>query len=364
MRSLVALLSLVLAPALAASPTADVVFCAEGQAPEYSSELMARIEDARAINQPGAVIEIRITGGTFTKLSSMPGAFELVRPCAANEVCFGNKTLRFRGGYSDQTNCEQRNTRFFETTLYPDAFGLRAGGDFNLEFESIGVQLQGPVDIDVRRCPGCTGQRHVHFSDGVIVGVNDFLIHAGAVEFTNNWVISAPIAIGTPAHSPHSISVGFNTFFDMTEIGLRVVSRSGRAHIHHNVAENRLNILFPSMFFDVVPGSEPLLQYNALRSFVVAHGTTQLQPSSGSQANLITNNIGFAASTKINLNPHLREAPPSLAINAGMTPAELLAAGIDPPEGTVALASNPRLVGSRYDLGAYESSTLFRDGFQ
>jgi len=51
-----------------------------------------------------------------------------------------------------------------------------------------------------------------------------------------------------------------------------------------------------------------------------------------------------------------RHAPPSLAINAGMTPAELSAAGIEPPRGDVQLALNPRLVGGRYDLGAFESS--------
>lgn len=304
----------------------------------------------------GSVQDIRVRPGTYAVSAGL-----IFYPAGGKD----GKEFSLTGGWN--SDCSARTTNPSATIL--DALNGGNNGIFNfggdqarytvegIRFENfVGFYLADPAcGIG---CPDTQSMRvrYNEFRNGRKVQINTedaatFTVSNNLFTGINSESGLSPIYIYYRNNETLPV-IAFNTFAEIACIGggnkpaVQILTEVAGATLHHNIIES-------SCTSDI--GIDATGQPVALRNNLY-FSRSGLAPSASSN-NVISDVPGFVNAGGGNF--HLKEtAPISPAINTGMTPVTVaqLALSATIPGQDLDGPAGARLVGTRYDIGAYESS--------
>jgi hypothetical protein len=339
-----------LAAGLAAPEANAAIYCVDTAA-ELNSAMASANNGAE-----GSVQDIRLQPGTY----NVPNGLQF-SPAGDKD----NKDFSISGGWN--AGCTFRTTNPAATQLNAENGSTDGNFSFNGNHQRIVVEALsfrnfngfgvsdtkcGPYDI----CPDTTTVR-VRYNEfrngrGLFVQAFDALNYS----FSNNLVANnTPYPDNTPVSLNYEAgeskpTIAHNTFADLacsgtTAAAVEIRSRAANSYVHHNLFESSCgaDLDTPTDY-----GAQPLiLRNNVYGSRIGSVGSAQ--------DNIVTQSPGFANAGGGDF--HLREtAPASVAINAGMTPSQATLLGLSLPSQDLDGPAGTRVIGSRVDIGAYESS--------
>ena len=311
----------------------------------------------------GTTQEIRVVRGTY----SLSGALEF-QPAGDKD----NKKFSLTGGWS--AGCpngsqilKPDNTVIKFTGATFDSRKVNFYGD-NASYRVEGVRFEGfsRLTIDDKDCTFdiCPD------TDSITVRYNEFRSggevrvvaqDARVVTIKNNLFDNGASVSLQYTNDETNPDISFNTFANThcsssDRSAFEYYSEKSGGVLHHNIFAQSVGC---KADFDIEESTGaasfyhgfPVTLYNNLYT-----KPTGLTPTVG-PGNL-TGDPGFA--DPANYNFKLRTTfPPSQAIDAGMTPAELITNGLSLPGQS--LDGGPRFVGTRFDMGAYEAPGVAPD---
>ncbi|MEZ5466525.1 MAG: Ig-like domain-containing protein [Lysobacterales bacterium] len=306
----------------------------------------------------GTVQEIRVRVGTYT---------------FANSLSFGSsgpddKTFELTGGWN--SDCSARtinpaNTIFNGSGQGGTQFAF-SGNQRNFRIEGIRFQNFGSFFLFENICPfgqSCPDTdsvkvRYNHFRLGteVLIVAND----AQTYLVANNLFEGIQ---GPPAgsNSEATIELGYANQDSLPQVVFNTFSLQCAANKPALMLQSeRDNSLFSHNILQSTGCNESLRISSAgngkawrLKNNLYPAVNTGLPPAGGSSGNLVGINPQFVSSSDF----HLREtAPVSPAINAGQTSVQASQDLLSVPAQDLDGPAGGRLVGSKYDMGAYESA--------
>ncbi|MCB1590495.1 MAG: Ig-like domain repeat protein, partial [Xanthomonadales bacterium] len=305
----------------------------------------------------GSVHEIRVRTGTYNFSSNLSfggigedKTFELTRgwnsDCSARTINPANTVFNGAGQGVTQFSFSG-NHRHFRV----EGIRFQNFGSFFL-FENICPFGQSCADTESVRV------RYNHFRQGTeaLIVANDAQVYL----VSNNLFESmtgpsgasdeATVKLGY-ANEDAIPQVSYNTFSLACAVAVKPAiwlhsERSSSLFSHNIVATSGCNApIFVDSDFN---GKAWRFRHNLYPSV-----NAGLPPAGGSSGNLIGLNPQFVSTTDF----HLREsAPVSPAINAGQSPVQASQDGLSVPAQDLDGPAGGRLVGSNYDMGAYESA--------
>lgn len=336
---------------LLACPARATVYCVNS-----ASAITAAFNSANAAAN-GTVQDIRVRSGNYSltgNLSFSNGAdkeFSLSggwnSDCSARTISAANTTLNGTGQSSSGTQFAfTGNHRSFRI----EGIRFQNFDNFFL-FESVCPFGQSCADTESVRV------RYNHFRAGLsaLIVVNDAQTYSVSNNLFENMIGSADSSILATVNLSYANEdalpqVSFNTFSlgcNGSKPGLRLHSEKSASLFSHNILASS-GCSDPLRVISSENGKAWVFRNNLYPA--VNSGPA---PAAGSGGNLIGVNPQFVSGSDF----HLREtAPASPAINAGQTPVQANLGGLAVPAQDLDGPAGARLVGSKYDMGAYESS--------
>jgi len=337
-----------------------LLLCSQARAVVYcvnSASSIAAAFNSANLAANGSTHDIRVRTGSYSftdllnfgngedKEFSFTGGWN--SDCSTRTINPANTTLSLAG---QSTSGKQfvfgGNQRSFRIE------GIRFQNFYNFTlFESICPFGQSCADTESVRV------RHNHFRQGLHVTIiaNDaqtYIVSNNLFEDMNGTAgtsASATVSLGY-ANEDSIPQVSFNTFSlecNEAKPALRLHSEKEGARFSHNILAT--SGCASHLHVDSTFNGKAWQFRNNLYPAV----NTGTLPGAGSGGNLIGVNPQFMGATDFRLR---ETAPVSPAINAGLTQVQAGQNGLSVPAQDLDGPSGARLVGSRYDMGAYESA--------
>lgn len=318
------------------------------------SGLNASMAAANAASE-GSTHELRLRPGTY----AVPAGLEF-EPAGDKDA----KTFSMTGGWN--SDCSARTINAGATIVDATAAGtdgpLVFAGNNTYTIEGIRFQNYGSFlvfdpscDFD---CPDTQliRLRYNEFRNGLAWGISTE--DAGQLIVSNNLITGLPAnSVGETVqisyyNNESAPVIAFNTFSNIAcstgNAAVSLLTQAAGATVHHNIFESSCST--DLSVSSVLSGQSVALRNNI---YGVIGG---LVPSSAT-GNVVSQSPGFINAAGGDF--HLREtAPVSVAINAGMTSAQATSFGLSGaiPSQDLDGPAGLRLIGTRHDIGAYESA--------